>query len=236
MNLLSIYLITVLALLCLINCQNVNNTKSNEFVKIKIDKVPKCNMFKICNLDVGIKNEISFDELIVNTSDSSVLLYKSIEVCSAKNCPAMISEFIYETDKTLLTNYTIYQVKYEAIMIGKANLQFSTKNKRQEILESYEIIVIKPARVIDIIFDIWIYTFGLLIALLMGVLLDKDSLLKIIKMPKAIIIGFCCQYITMPLVRISYLIFHSIFLLKILIRRASLARFFSSQIVQIDSY
>ena len=35
----------------------------------------------------------------------------------------------------------------------------------------------------------------------MGILLDKNALVKIIKMPKAILIGFCCQYMVMPLVK-----------------------------------
>ena len=45
----------------------------------------------------------------------------------------------------------------------------------------------------------------ILISLLMGLLLDIETLLKIIKMPIPVAIGLACQYICMPLVRSSTL-------------------------------
>jgi hypothetical protein len=44
----------------------------------------------------------------------------------------------------------------------------------------------------------------------MGILLDKSSLVKIVKVPKAIFIGMACQYICMPLVKCDYFLFTSI--------------------------
>jgi predicted Na+-dependent transporter len=42
----------------------------------------------------------------------------------------------------------------------------------------------------------------LLISFMMGLLLDIETLLKILKMPVPIFIGLGCQYIIMPLVRL----------------------------------
>jgi predicted Na+-dependent transporter len=42
----------------------------------------------------------------------------------------------------------------------------------------------------------------------MGILLDRSSLVKIVKMPKAIFIGMFCQYVCMPLVSL-YIFFVS---------------------------
>lgn len=163
--------------------------------KIKL----KCSMYKICQLDLAIKNIFDLDQLVFESSDSKVFKLKSVGPCDSKNCPTLADFWFNETEKNFQNSFTIYSVKIEAILIGKASLQIFEKEK-MILLTHTDIVVTQPQRIIDIVFIIWVWTFGVLISLLMGVLLDKDALVKIVKMPKAIMIGFSCQYIIMPLV------------------------------------
>ena len=43
----------------------------------------------------------------------------------------------------------------------------------------------------------------LVISFMMGLLLDIDTLLKILKMPVPVFIGLGCQYVIMPLVLVN---------------------------------
>ena len=66
---------------------------------------------------------------------------------------------------------------------------------------SVPVVIGAPKRVIDLIFDIWVWTFGAIISMLMGVLIDLSMVKEIVKMPIPVAIGFCTQYGCMPLVK-----------------------------------
>jgi len=86
----------------------------------------------------------------------------------------------------------------DANIIGKAKLEISVKENTQKYEQN--VLIMQPMRLIDIIFTIYVWGFSLLISLLMGVMLDIHTLIKIIKIPIPVGIGLSCQYIIMPLV------------------------------------
>jgi predicted Na+-dependent transporter len=65
---------------------------------------------------------------------------------------------------------------------------------------SYSIIIMAPDRFIDHFHQIYIVIFSLLIAVLMGALLEWESIKKIIRSPMPVFIGFIAQYGVMPMV------------------------------------
>ncbi|KAI0980990.1 hypothetical protein GJ496_006937 [Pomphorhynchus laevis] len=66
------------------------------------------------------------------------------------------------------------------------------------------LIISSPHRKIDRIFNFIVFILVILVSLLMGALLDMGLVIKQIRKPLALFIGFCAQYILMPL--IAYLI------------------------------
>lgn len=156
----------------------------------------KCKMFKKCRFDVLIRSDISLDLLSINSSDQSVFKFNRISLCSGQKCSPKKDFGSLSLNNSM--DYQIYQVEIQSVLIGKAALDFNLFDQIK--INSCPITITQPRRVIDIVFDIMIYTFGLMISLLMGILLDKKCILNIFKIPKAMFIGFFCQYLIMPLV------------------------------------
>lgn len=162
-----------------------------------------CRMYRDeCQFNFLIFKKLPVAEMSISSSDTRIFTYKSIEYC-LEDCS--LDEFDYLNDSRLLDTHALFRVRIEPGLIGGADLVFKRNNVTDNVLAAYELVVNQPKRVVDRIFDVWIWIFGTLVSLLMGVLIDRESLLKIIKMPKAVILGFCCQYMFMPLVRCFHL-------------------------------
>lgn len=65
---------------------------------------------------------------------------------------------------------------------------------------NHRIVITRPERFIDTFQMGYIVVFSILISVIMGILLDLNTLIKIIKMPFAVLIGFISQYFFMPMV------------------------------------
>lgn len=156
----------------------------------------KCKMFKKCRFEVLISTDISYNLLNINSSDHKVFKFNRMSLCSGKGCSSK-KDFPVRLNASM--DYQVYYLEIQSVLIGKAELVFNLTN---QTISSFHITITQPRRVIDIIFDIMIYSFGLIISLLMGILLDKKCILNIFKIPRAMLIGFFCQYLLMPLVNI----------------------------------
>jgi hypothetical protein len=160
---------------------------------------PKCRMHVVhCETSVLVRKRIDITTLEFESTDPTIFQVKWLEVC---NNTALCSYEHFDINETIFNEnkYIYYRIEIDSGLIGGAEILVKQKSTSEELARS-KYVVVEPKRIIDIIFDVWLYAFGVFISLLMGVLLNRDSLLKIIKMPKAIAIGFCCQYMMMPVV------------------------------------
>ena len=87
-----------------------------------------------------------------------------------------------------------------------SSLNFSPTNQSSPALPTTRtaqagVIVTSPRRIIDSVFDIYVWLLSIGLSF-MGVIVDREAFLKIIKMPKTIAIGFACQYLLIPIVNI----------------------------------
>ena len=178
------------------------------------DKVNKCQMYiDACEFNVLIKNTISLDNLALKSLDEKVFTFRSINLCTQananfslnRNCTEFLGFFADAKKGVNTEDYALYTVNFAPVLVGISMLEF-TFSTTGEII-SFDIVVTQPRRIIDYLFDIWIYSFGVFISMLMGILLDKKCLMDIVKMPIPVAIGFCCQYGCMPLVIINKLDF-----------------------------
>lgn len=161
------------------------------------EKKDQCRMFySECTFQVLISKLIPVADLFIYSSNDEIYNFESIEQCEG-NCS--LDPFESYNLSWPTKTHVNYNIKIKPALIGASDLVFFRNSTNKEVAR-WSIVIFQPKRVVDKIFDIWIWVFGTLISLLMGVLIDRESLLKIIRMPKAVIIGFCCQYLFMPLV------------------------------------
>jgi hypothetical protein len=177
-----------------------------------LEKLNKCPMYStICSFSVLINKSINIENIKLESSDLVVFKNISIKLCqqeinnlnvkSSSSCPSLIEFKSFNKDS--YNDYLTYQIFYVPDLIGVADLMINindTENIENNVNLNYTIIVVQPKRVIDLVFDIYVWTFSLLISTLMGVLIEPDALKDIIKMPIPAAIGFVCQYMCMPLV------------------------------------
>lgn len=69
----------------------------------------------------------------------------------------------------------------------------------------HRLVVTAPERLIDKIMLVYVAFFSCVMSIIMGVLLDTDALIKIIRMPIAVCIGFISQYVIMPLLSFAFI-------------------------------
>lgn len=161
------------------------------------DKSDQCRMFySECTYQLLISRLIPISDLFIYSTDIEIFNFTSIEHCET-NCS--LDPFEKYNLSWPLKTHVSYQIKIKPGLIGAADLVFVRNFTNKEIAR-WSLIINQPKRIVDRIFDIWIWVFGTLVSALMGILIDRESLLKIIRMPKAVIIGFSCQYLFMPLV------------------------------------
>jgi hypothetical protein len=83
---------------------------------------------------------------------------------------------------------------------------YETANESSIVLTTsyylkHDIIISSPQRLLDKIHMIYVIIFQTIVSVFMGLLLDVQAIIKIIKMPVPVLVGFVSQYLFMPLVR-----------------------------------
>lgn len=163
----------------------------------------RCPMYTdFCKFHFLLDQNIDVSTIEIESSDNSIGRFDKVELCNSTDCPSK-AEFTLKTKvKNKFSNYTVYTVYLKPVIIGKAFINFSKNSDVVSNSVNFKIIITQAKRKVDFIFNIWVWSFQTLISLMMGILLDKNTLLEIIKMPIPVLIGFCCQFIFMPLVNI----------------------------------
>jgi hypothetical protein len=184
----------------------------------------RCRMFEYdCKMSFKISKRINLETLSVESANQNLVKVKSINVCreglrnesiektEIDSVDNIDSKITYKKCDLLRTNssssYLDAHIYFSPIVVGKTELSFSYKRRgpvnSSSILYGYNFIVTQPRRFIDRVFDVWVWIFQTVISCLMGILLDVESLKKLLMFPKQVVVGFCSQYICMPLVNIQ---------------------------------
>ena len=170
--------------------------------------VTRCPMFvKFCKIGFAIDKNLNISELVVSDGETRYYRFKSVELCENRTripeeeCELGLSE-LNEADKDLFkAGYFFIQPK----LVGKAALtvrfrENSLRNDTQDNVR-HQIVITSPERIVDKIHLVSMIVLQSVISLIMGILLDVHSIMKIIKMPVPVLAGFFTQYLCMPLVR-----------------------------------
>jgi hypothetical protein len=95
-------------------------------------------------------------------------------------------------------------IKVDAKIVGKTNFLFRIIKNDIYIESEYKhnVIITSPVRFIDLFHEIFIGVFSIIISIIMGILLDTNTLIiRVIKTPIPVVIGFFAQYLFMPMVK-----------------------------------
>ena len=100
-------------------------------------------------------------------------------------------------------NFTI-----EAMHIGRVTMSVALLNmdgsmldvQRSHLVQAVSVTVRRERRVADLVFDSSSAAVAILISFGIGCVTDMDSLKKQLKYPVSLVIGFCCQFILIPVV------------------------------------
>lgn len=95
----------------------------------------------------------------------------------------------------------VFQV--EAVRLGISKLEWTLKRPNSTHVErsgSLPVYVVRPPTYMQIIFTILVTILVSINNINMGCMLDLTVISKVLKKPVAPIIGFCCQFLFMPLV------------------------------------
>ena len=164
-----------------------HNISINDLIVIPINST-RCPMYgKTCKIPVYFQNDV---DIIFQSSDVRFFKYLKIEACNK-------TEYKIWTFNMALSDYTLKCILIDSIIVGKGYILMKFGN---DSLISHDVIITSPERIIDFVHQYFIIVFQTIISIFMGVLLDVETIIKIIKMPIPVLIGFITQYLGMPLV------------------------------------
>ena len=153
----------------------------------------RCPMYgKPCKTLIFFQKDLNIS---FKSSESKFFKFLRIESCNDTNC------FNNQKQSWFNMSLNYYQFKLlviESIIVGKAFILFKTDN--DDLITKHSVIITSPERLVDSIQTYYVIVFQALISVFMGILLDVKTIVKIVKMPIPVIIGFITQYFGMPLV------------------------------------
>lgn len=93
-------------------------------------------------------------------------------------------------------------VDIEAVFIGKSNLhvEITRKNLEAEQSQKLQVVIIRPERLIDMIFIISVAALVSILYINFGAALDLGKVKSVLRRPIGPAIAFCCHFVFLPLV------------------------------------
>jgi hypothetical protein len=167
-----------------------SKTKINDLLILPVNSTKCAMLAKTCKIPLLIQNGIDIANLTYNQSTEEYFHIIRIEQC-IENCNS--------SNATL--NYTLNYILLNSIIVGKGS--FSLKFKDDNSIIEHQVIVTSPERIVDKIHQAYIIIFQTVISVFMGLLIDMNTILKIIKIPTPVLIGVSLQYLGMPLVSLK---------------------------------
>lgn len=187
----------------------MDDVNSNFTSKIQLlYNTSTCRMYSSdCKIHLLVTKDFDISYLSVKINDSKFFKFLRFVPCSSNETNLA---FASECSKTVIPlqapakvnieNYTILYAVFEPIIIGGSFIEFAYNETNFYQFINVNLIITQPKRIKDLIFEKFVLVIQLLIAFFMGLLLDANAIMKIIQIPKPVLIGFLSQYICMPLV------------------------------------
>ena len=151
----------------------------------------RCSMYIQCVLPVRMTGHLNPHHLQMAVNNTGLVRVISVVTCDIDEPECF--KHRYSSDSTGL-----YLVYLDPLLIGSTFIRFT--NKTLQIDSVKRIVVTKPSRFVDKFYDIYVFVFSVSISVLMGIMLEWEIIKSMVKLPLPVIIGFCSQYILMPLV------------------------------------
>jgi hypothetical protein len=155
----------------------IEKLTSNQPIILAKTNSTKCVMLKkTCDIDLLIRKDVDSSSLIFKSNSEKIFVIHSIEPCNAGDALDSVNKCLglndfnvsFDENKLKADDYSVSRIKLKAVLIGNATLSAHVKGKTpedtKEIL-THKILVTAPRRPIDIIFDIWRWSFGSIISL-----------------------------------------------------------------------
>lgn len=165
---------------------------------LRIANRTECKMYqKNCFIKITSNNFINFANM--KPDKSKIFEYKSIKKCSINDTKVKeCSKF----RNFISINRMLYLLDIKPKLVGRAflELEYWIDNSSIAVKKVHSVVIKSPKRFIDVFQILYISVVSVLVSVIMGVLLDLQSLIQIIKMPITVLIGFFAQYLFMPLV------------------------------------
>ena len=179
-----------------------NSTGNDTSIFFYPYKMKTCNMYNnLCFFTLMVEKNLIVKNLNAEMEDSSRAIVEKIIRCEDLNKTAINLDYNLECNRINTSDsHYIYLIQVNPILIGYTSLSISALSENKSFFAKQYLVVKEPQRLIDKILLIYILMMAVMISLLMGLLLDLESLKKLIKIPIPVAIGFACQYLIMPLV------------------------------------
>ena len=183
-----------------LSIQNVDDHQKSEISFL--NEITICRMYNdSCYTIFTLESGIDIKSLNFKIEDPKYTLVDKILQCDNLTDEINNNEYFSECNKMHKSNkYEIYLIHLSPQLIGYTSLNISTSKDNKKISAKQLLVVKEPRRFIDKVFMVLIWVKGIIISLLMGILLDINTLKKLISMPLPVGIGLTCQYLLMPLV------------------------------------
>lgn len=161
------------------------------------DLVNKTVFMESCGMDTEISN-YSNSKIVATAATSNLSLFE----CNAMEKQFNNSLYYAKPHLVNLSSRNFFLIRVKPKLVGIKFVEFSYVDPVNESNRTvrHKFVISSPDRFIDTIQMAYVLFFSITIALIMGILIELETLIKIIKVPWSVLIGFVSQYLFMPLV------------------------------------
>ena len=131
----------------------------------------------------------------------------------SKTGPFFTGDLIFPVHLNAISNFTVQamHIGYVTILVtvfGTSSVAMAKNHLSQTIGRGELKVSVTPRqKTADFVFDCSAAAVAILISFGIGCVTDTDSLKRQLKYPVSLVIGFCCQFLLMPVVSIYFLFF-----------------------------
>jgi len=171
------------------------------FIQIHTN-ITKCPMFiPHCRIPFSLNKNVNPNDLHIDDGSTRYYIYQRMEFCDNRTT---LSEDDCKLDKFNATESSVDKFRtgfffIEPKLVAKVTLTINDTQSNE--VHVHQVYIVQPNRVIDKVHQVYIIVFQSIISVVMGLLIDVKALVKIVKMPVPVLVGFFSQYLCMPLVR-----------------------------------
>ena len=205
MNLKNIwYLLVVLTFIVVANGDILTDiaTITNSSIVLYPNELKKCKMYDdACYFTLQVEKGISAEILKAEVEDESRASVLKLVSCENLDQVALHLDYSSECGKINKSEeHDLYVIHLSPQLIGYTSLTVSSKMEDKKFLAKQYLVIQEPQRFVDKIFFVFIWSINVIQSIVMGLLLDIQTIKKLLKIPIPVGIGFICQYLLMPLV------------------------------------